>query len=215
MPLSRIDRRTIAIGAVVTALSLAGLQAASAETEVFKDVLRPHGVARGLAQKDADSRACGGDSGGRFDNVPAFERCMRQHGWAVATIKPNAAERAMGGTFYDDMTGQSRSEAALHVDTRACNPAGRLLEGSPIFARCMTSHGWRLSFSLPVPHARTYAGGPSRSSSSNDEERRNDEAARNDESRRQLQDSIDTTNANNAAAAAAAQAFCGSPGSGC
>src|SRR5215469_12298729 len=158
MPRSGIHRQTIAIGAVLTALSLAGVQAASAETDVFKDILRPHGVSRSTAQKDADARACGADRNGQFDNVPAFERCMRAHGWAVAYIKPDAEDRASGGAFYDDMSGRSRSEAALHVDTRACNPQGRPKDGGPQFARCMARHGWRLAFSLPVPHT---GGGPS------------------------------------------------------
>jgi len=198
---SGIHRRTIAIGAVLTALSLAGVPAALAETDVFKDILRPHGVSRTTAQKDADARACGADSDGNFDNVPVFERCMRAHGWAVASIKPNAEERATGGSFYDDMTGRDRSDAALQKDTRACDPHGQLRPGSPAFARCMASHGWRTAFTLPVP--RTYARGPSGSAQAQTDEDNFWEAQRNEDAARQMQQSIDATNAANAATAAA------------
>jgi len=208
MPRARIHQQIIAIGAVLTALSLAGVQAASAETEVFKDILRPHGVSRTTAQKDADAPICGADRNGQFDDVPAFERCMRAHGWAVASIKPDAEDRAIGGAFYDDMTGRSRSEAALQSDTRACDPQGRLKEGGPQFARCMARHGWRLAFSLPVRHAPTYAGspssGPSSSAQAQTEEDNFWEAQRNEDAARQMQQSIDATNAANAAAAQAA-----------
>jgi hypothetical protein len=159
MPRSGIHRHAIAIGAVLTALSLAGVEAALAETDVFQDTLRPHGVSRTTAQKDADARKCGARSDGSFDNVPAFERCMRAHGWAVAEIKPDAGERAIGGGFYDDMSGRDRSNGALQAATHACDPQGRRSPGSPVFARCMASHGWRTSFTLPVP--RTSAGSSS------------------------------------------------------
>jgi len=228
MSRSGIYRQIIAIGAVLTALSLAGVQAACAETDMFKDTLRPHGVARGAAQRNADGLACGAnrDYTIRPSELGAFERCMLAHGWAHTYTKPDAAERAAGGTVYDDMTGPSRGEAALHADRRACGSQGRLKEGNPQFAQCMASHGWRLAFSLPAPHAPTYAGGSSwsggwswsgGSSSTADDtywESTHWSDQQNDWARQQmLQQSNDATSA--ATAAAAAQAACASTGTSC
>ena len=223
----RTGRTTIAISVVLITLSLAGAQAALAETDVLKDVLRPHGIARGEAQRDADSRACGATSdrqsyGVPASELPAFERCMRAHGWAHAYTKPEAAERAIGGTVYDAMTGRSRGEAVLYADRRACSPPERLKEGNLQFARCMASHGWRLAFALPAPATPTYAGGPSRSSGSGRSHEIAEETyweaqhwadQQNDWARQESinQESNAAAAATSAAAAAAAAASAGNP----
>ena len=110
--------------AVVSAFACAA-PGASAETYVYKDVLRPHGVQRSQAEKQAAFKSCL-DAGVRAENAPAFEACMRRQGWALDYIRPDASDRP--GATYDDMwqkpDGEKRSDEALNADARACNPSG-------------------------------------------------------------------------------------------
>jgi hypothetical protein len=172
------------------------------------------GLCDAVAALAAAARGHAGRRGGVVEHVDLVANVGQQERLRIdrreAAIKPDADDRAVGGAFYDDMTGGSRSEAALHADTRACNPSGRLKDGSPRFARCMASRGWRLAFSLPVPRAPAYADGPSGGSRSRAQAQTDAdnfwEAQRNEDAARQMQQSIDATNAANAAAAAAAAA---------
>jgi hypothetical protein len=78
------------IGAV---LILGGmLNAANADTWVFKDTLRPNGHDRSMAAKRADGRRCGASPGGRsFDEAkaPNMRDCMWTRGWALDHIIPD------------------------------------------------------------------------------------------------------------------------------
>ena len=75
---------------ISTMLILGGmLNAAIADTYIFKDTLRPHGHDRGMAVKRADARKCGASDGRSFRNVAAFEQCMLAHGWAFDHIIPD------------------------------------------------------------------------------------------------------------------------------
>jgi hypothetical protein len=68
------------------------LNAANADTWVFKDALRPHGHDRSMAAKRADGRKCGAAPGGRsFDEAkaPNMRECMLSRGWVLDHIIPD------------------------------------------------------------------------------------------------------------------------------
>ena len=142
-------RRLAVATALVSATLLFGLQAAQAETHIFKDALRPGGVERSAAQKDADSRACGAGADGTFTNVPAFEKCMRAHGWALAGVKADASDA--DGLTWDDLRpkGRARSDGELQADARRCNPSDGAVTAS--VKRCMLRLGWRYAFAVSRP----------------------------------------------------------------
>jgi len=72
-----------------TVLILAGmLNAARADTWVFKDTLRPNGSDRSMTAKRADGRKCG-MSNNRFKDGSSFVECMRTYGWALDHIIPD------------------------------------------------------------------------------------------------------------------------------
>ena len=103
--------RAAATAAIVTVLSLG---AAQADTYVFKDVLRPGGVARTLEAKRADAYRCGADATGAFPHaiVAAYTRCMRTHGWVVQRRIPEPPQvrdprLAPGDDYIDQTTGMS------------------------------------------------------------------------------------------------------------
>jgi hypothetical protein len=102
--------------AAATAMAMVlSLGAAQAGTYVFKDVLRPGGIARGMDAKLADAQRCGADADGQFshDIVTEYKRCMRQHGWVVQRYIPDppGASRdprlAPGDDYIDQTTGMS------------------------------------------------------------------------------------------------------------
>ena len=142
-------RRLVVAPALVSAPLLFGLQAAQAETHIYKDVLRPGGVARSLAQKVADSRLCGAAADGSFTNVPAFESCMRAHGWVRTAVKPDASDT--DGDSWDDMRpyGRERGNAELQEDSLRCNPSRAPLTAS--VKKCMLRLGWRYAFAVSRP----------------------------------------------------------------
>jgi hypothetical protein len=74
--------------------------AASADTQVFKDVLHPNGGARGQAQKFDDGRLCGAAPDNTFTDAPAFQHCMRGRGWVVDQVAPDPKP-----TWIDPQTG--------------------------------------------------------------------------------------------------------------
>jgi uncharacterized Fe-S cluster protein YjdI len=77
------------LAAAALAALVLGAQAASADTQIFKDVLRPDGVARSQEQKFADGQACGATADNTFTDVAAFQTCMRGRGWVVDHIVPD------------------------------------------------------------------------------------------------------------------------------
>jgi hypothetical protein len=97
--------------AVLGAALLFGAQAASAETQIFKDILRPHGVERSLAQKFADGHRCGATANNTFTNAAAFQKCMRARGWALDHTVPDAP--ASPSTWIDPDTGMECHSAGI------------------------------------------------------------------------------------------------------
>jgi hypothetical protein len=78
-------KRTI----VAAALILGGmLNAAHADTWVFRDTLRPGGHDRGMATKRADGRKCG-TVRGSFKDGTGFEPCMAARGWVLDHVIPD------------------------------------------------------------------------------------------------------------------------------
>jgi hypothetical protein len=72
-----------------TMLVLGGmLTAASADTWVFRDALRPNGHDRTKAAKLADGRKCG-LSHNTFKDGSPFEQCMLARGWTLDHIIPD------------------------------------------------------------------------------------------------------------------------------
>jgi hypothetical protein len=72
-----------ALAAAAFAALAVGVQSAGADTAVFRDSLRPGGAPRTEEQKVADGRACGASADNKFQDLPAFTRCMQAHGWVV------------------------------------------------------------------------------------------------------------------------------------
>jgi hypothetical protein len=157
----RIDWGTNVCSRALSAAGFCALLAAApvawAETLVFKDVLRPHGIVRGQAEKQIAFKACQ-DAGASSEKVPAFEACMKRQGWALASIRPDASDNP--GATWDDMwqkpNGPRRSDGELQADARACDPTGRNV-ASPAAKRCMSARGWRLAFVLPERSAANRA----------------------------------------------------------
>jgi hypothetical protein len=111
--------------AVICIGLLVGVAGARADVYkyTFRDVLKPHGVARGLDAQHAAARACGaaatpgtygGVTGYRMPaNIPAYKRCMRAHGWTLARVEvrrtpQSAAPQSSGaGDFFGALLGGS------------------------------------------------------------------------------------------------------------
>jgi hypothetical protein len=62
--------------------------AASADTDVFRDTLRPGGHDRSMAAKFADGRRCGASRQNTFSDSAAFRQCMQSRGWVLDTSWP-------------------------------------------------------------------------------------------------------------------------------
>ena len=77
------------LASAASAVLVLGAQVANADTQIFKDVLRPNGVARSQDQKFADGRACGAAADDTFTDATAFQSCMRGRGWVVDHIVPD------------------------------------------------------------------------------------------------------------------------------
>jgi hypothetical protein len=92
---------------IATALILGGmLNAAQADTWVFKDMQRPNGHDRSMAAKRADGRKCGALPGGRAfkdADAPNMRECMFARGWALDHIIPDppSAHARAGGSDSD------------------------------------------------------------------------------------------------------------------
>jgi hypothetical protein len=137
------------------------------DTAVFRDVLKPGGKERRLAQKYADGYACGATGANRtVPFMPTFEKCMSRKGWVLDHYTSNEMP-APGGTtvHYVDIKGDGhdheRGDAALQADTRACKRS----PGKNIKA-CLADHGWKYTltkYGPPLPRSHIVAS--SRSSS--------------------------------------------------
>ncbi len=73
-----------------TILILSGMMnAASADTWVFRDIQRPNGHDRSMAVKLADGRKCGARNNAfKDENVSAFQSCMAARGWTLDYVVP-------------------------------------------------------------------------------------------------------------------------------
>jgi hypothetical protein len=83
-----------------TALILgAMLNAAHADTWVFRDIQRPHGHDRSMAVKRADGRKCGARHNAFKDEiVTAFQSCMVARGWTLDHVIPDPSPRIAHGS---------------------------------------------------------------------------------------------------------------------
>ena len=92
--------KRLALGAALIAYCMLG--AASAETDVYRDTLRPGGHDRGMAAKFADGRKCGLTRQNTFTDRAALEACMQAHGWILDHVVQDRPAR-----FIDPDTGMS------------------------------------------------------------------------------------------------------------
>jgi hypothetical protein len=113
-PIRKWLRRMVMATAVMSAPAIFGVQAASADTQVFRDILRPNGVERSQAQKFADGRSCGLSANNTFTNARAFQKCMRARGWVLDHIVPDAPP-----TWIDPDTGLECHSAGIAA---VCDP---------------------------------------------------------------------------------------------
>ncbi len=104
----RMPRTRISLAVAALATLLLGVEAAGADTQVFKDVLRPNGAARSQDQKIADGRACGLSADNTFTDAPAFQQCMRGRGWVVDHVIPDPKP-----TWIDPQTGLECHQAGI------------------------------------------------------------------------------------------------------
>jgi hypothetical protein len=127
--------------------------AAQAETMVFRDVLRPHGVERGSSERLADGTACGAAADRTFDNVPAFVKCMKTHGWIVDHIESEPTDPP--GAAYNNIrqrrNGPRRSDAEREAAYKACDPKGNRDPASAAMKACMLRKGWQFAYYKPEP----------------------------------------------------------------
>jgi hypothetical protein len=101
MTVATTFRRTLMTTAMLAVLALGGARGAAAETDIFKDVLAPNGHARGMAAKRADMRTCGAVNGQvPAEDFPRSKECMRQHGWVIDHVVPDAPDRDSHGTSF-------------------------------------------------------------------------------------------------------------------
>jgi hypothetical protein len=85
-----------AMRALMCAVALAGIAPAfAADTHIYKDVLKPNGHARGMAEKFADFRACGYRKGTSVNDsvLLRIDACMRGRGWALDHVVPDPQAR--------------------------------------------------------------------------------------------------------------------------
>src|ERR1700722_18767660 len=98
--------RRLVLGTVVILWGMIG--AASAETDVFRDALRPDGHDRSMAAKIADGRKCGLTRQNTYTDRAGFEVCMQASGWVLDHVvqdKPVVQDKS--ARFIDSDTGLS------------------------------------------------------------------------------------------------------------
>jgi hypothetical protein len=164
MTTKRIVRQSLITAAVLSALTLAGVLSASAESNVYKDISKPNGHERSSAIKLADSRACGADRQRDLPpDIAGFNACMYAHGWMLDHVIEDRQVFHDGNDhdIYDNIAKQARGDAAAQVDGRFCTarfgatPNGT--ETSSAFKQCMLGRGWRFSSTQRAPTAPNYA----------------------------------------------------------
>lgn len=92
MTIRKTFRRNLMTAAMLAVFSLAGALNAAADTDTYKDVKRPNGHARSMAEKQADIRACRAINGLVSNkDFPKTDACMQAHGWVIARVEPDDA----------------------------------------------------------------------------------------------------------------------------
>ena len=88
---------------IITATLILGgmLNAAHADTWIFRDTLRPGGQDRSMAVKRADGRKCG-TIRGSFRDGSGFEQCMVARGWVLDHIIPDPLSAHARNSSHDD-----------------------------------------------------------------------------------------------------------------
>jgi hypothetical protein len=223
MPIRRTLPFTLA--ATLACAALTGSAAHADDGATFRDVLKPGGKERSVAEKFADGTACGTYGPKHtIPFMPAFEKCMNARGWVLDHYTTNEARPAAGGTttHYVDVKGDGddheRGDAALQVDTRSCRKTAKT---DAAVNACLADRGWKITLTqygpaLPRPRVAaapqsswsSWSSSGSYDTSVDDEIRRDDEQRRNDQSNRDIQaasdainQAIQQTNEMNAAAA--------------
>jgi hypothetical protein len=98
--------KRLVLGTVAILCGMIG--AASAETDIFRDTLRPGGHDRSMAAKIADGRKCGLTRQKTFTDRAAFGACMQAHGWVLDHIvQDRPTVDARSARFIDSETGLS------------------------------------------------------------------------------------------------------------
>jgi hypothetical protein len=166
MTTERAVRRSLMTAAMLSALTLAGVSGALAESNVYKDIRKPNGHDRTSAIKLADSRACGASKQRDLPpDIAGFNACMYAHGWALDHVIPDPPLARDGNDhdFYDNVAKKARGDAALSVDTRFCiskfGAPKNGAETSSAFKQCMLGRGWQYSYTqrAPVSSGSTYS----------------------------------------------------------
>jgi hypothetical protein len=113
------------------------------------------GPARGDAEEQRDVARC--DHGApKSIGAPAFNACMRAHGWRFSWFEPPAkppdpAAHLDGDYVYDDIApGPERSEAEEQRAADICDHGSDDQIGSPAFNRCMLARNWQFSRFRPA-----------------------------------------------------------------
>ena len=136
--------------------------ALAADTYVFKDVLRPGGHDRTMAQKQADYRKCGAIGDRILTSQAGLERCMNQHGWTLSKYIPDPSGKYQGSYQFTDVRGAGkRGDAALHADTVGCDRQVGGGASSAAYQRCMLSKGWQYYMYTPPAHGSAPPQAPS------------------------------------------------------
>jgi hypothetical protein len=93
-----------------TALILASALNASADTQTYRDVLRPHGHSRTTVAMNTAFRACGADRDNEYPTAEAavFRKCMLRRGWKlVSSTRDPVQQNDPSGAAASDSAGIS------------------------------------------------------------------------------------------------------------
>lgn len=198
----------LALAATLACAALPLNAAHAGDTAVFRDVLKPDGKERTLAEKYADADACGAVGPNRaVPFMPPYEKCMKGRGWVLDhyTTDEKAPTPGDRATHYVDVKGdgnnQSRDDDAMQADTRACRATAKT---DKALDACLADRGWQKTltqYGPPLPRTRVVST-PSRSSpwgwssgsSGSSDTSRDDEIHRNDAWNQQNQLNSDVQN---------------------
>ena len=96
---------------------LSGCNTTGAGDYQYRDVLRPHGRARGDAALQVDTRSCDRMTGGQQAyGTPPFNRCMRKRGWAFDSYTPAPDTSSDDDSFNAAMDAERRDDDARRND---------------------------------------------------------------------------------------------------